>query len=345
MICGYRITGRSAQLSRVPSGGCGAVYEVMEIQVRHLRVICEIAASGSLNRAAAGLGLGQPALSHQLRRIERMVGGPLFHRDQHGVRPTELGVVILRRAKVIVLTFDELEHDFHRESRETDTSIRVGWNDSALASPLLGGLRDLFPDRPVRTRADSSRTRLLAQVVHRAIDLALIMICGKRSLPVSPGVQTLTLVREPSFVALPAEHPLAAEEEIELAELAREDWIVSSGGDGCRAVFREMCLAYGFDPRITHDVDVDVTREHLVAGGYGVSLVQPTRPEVAGLVIRPLTGSPMNLRHMLAWREDGPCVPRIQELAAGTSAEYRRMAERSVPYRTWLGRHGEMVTG
>ncbi|RSM69336.1 LysR family transcriptional regulator [Amycolatopsis sp. WAC 01375] len=317
----------------------------MEIQVRHLRVICEIASHGSLNRAAAGLGLGQPALSHQLRRIERMVGGPLFHRDQRGVRPTELGALILRRAKVIVLTFDELEHDFHRRGSETDTSIRIGWNDSALASPLLGGLRDLFTDRPVRTRADSSRTRLLAQVSHRAIDLALIMICGKRVLPVPPGVRTMTLVREPSFVAVPAGHRLATGKEIDLAELAGEDWIVSSGGDGCRAVFREMCLAHGFDPRITHDVDVDVTREHLVAGGYGVSLVQPTRPEVDGLVIRPLTGSPMKLRHVLAWHEAGPCVPGIQELAAGTSAEYRRMAERSAPYRTWLERHGEMVAG
>ena len=330
-------------------GGAGrervAVYEVMEIQVRHLRVICEIAASGSLNRAAAGLGLGQPALSHQLRRIERMVGGPLFHRDQHGVRPTELGALILRRARAIVLTFDELEHDFHRQEPETGESIRIGWNDSAITGSLLGGLRDLRPGEPFRTRADTSRTRLLAQVANRGIDLALIMICGGRGLPVPPEVRTMTLVEEPSFVAIPAEHPLAAEEEIELAELAGEDWIVSSGGDGCRVVFREMCLAHGFDPRITHDADIDTTREDLVSGGYGVGLIQPTRPSADGLAIRPLVGAPMSVRHVLAWREDGRCAPGVPELAASARAGYWRLAGRTAPYRAWLHRHGRLTAG
>lgn len=317
----------------------------MEIQVRHLRVICEIASSGSLNRAATGLGLGQPALSHQLRRIERMVGGALFHRDQHGVRPTELGVVILRRAKAIVLTFDDLEHDFHRQERETGGPIRVGWNDSALTGPLLGGLRDLVPGSPVHTRADTSRTRLLAQVANRGIDLALIMICGRRALSVPPDVRTQTLAREPSFVAVPAGHRLAGEDEIELADLAGEDWIVSSGGDGCRVVFREMCLEHGFDPRIIHDVDVDTARENLVRGGYGVGLVQPTRTPVDDLAIRPLTGSPMRVRHVLAWREDGPCAPGIRDLVTRATADYWRMAENRAPYRAWLGRHGRSAAG
>ncbi|ANN14736.1 LysR family transcriptional regulator [Amycolatopsis orientalis] len=317
----------------------------MEIQVRHLRVLCEIASSGSLNRAAAGLGLGQPALSHQLRRIERMVGGALFHRDQHGVRPTELGALILRRARAIVLTFDELDHDFHRQEPAPGEPLRIGWNDSAITGSLLGVLRELRPGEPVRTRADTSRTRLLAQVANRGIDLALIMICGGRGLPVPPEVRTTTLATEPSFVAVPAGHPLAGEEEIELAGLAGEDWIVSSGGDGCRVVFREMCLAHGFDPRITHDVDFDIAREDLVGGGYGVGLVQPTRQAADGLVIRPLAGAPMCVRHVLAWREDGPCAATVQDLATEATAGYWRLAERTAPYRTWLHRHGRLAAG
>lgn len=308
-------------------------------------MLCEIDSSGSLNRAAANLGLGQPALSHQLRRIERLVGGVLFHRGQHGVRPTELGVVLLHRARAIVRTFDELEHDFHRQAPEASDSIRVGWNDSVITSSLLGGLRELLPGKPVRTRADASRTRLLAQVANRGIDLALIMICGRRALAVPPEVRTTTLACEPSFVVVPTGHRLADEEEIELAALAGEDWIVSSGGDGCRVVFREMCLAHGFDPRITHDVDVDTVRERLVSGGYGVGLIQPTRPEVDGLEIRPLADSPMCVRHVLAWREDGPCTQGVRELASRATEEYWRMAEGTTPYRTWLREHGRMAVG
>jgi DNA-binding transcriptional LysR family regulator len=316
-----------------------AVDEGMELQVRHLRVICEIAAAGSLNRAASGLGLGQPAISHQLRRIEQLVGGPLFHRDQNGVRPTALGVLVLRRARAIVRTFDELERDFHRQGQHPVGSIRLGWNDSTLAAPLLDGLRGLRPDVPVGTRADASRARLLAQVANRCVDLALVMICGPRGLRLPPGVRSLTLACEPSFVAVAADHPLAAREEIALPDLADEDWIVSSCGDGCRVVFREMCLSHGFDPRITHDADVDTAREQLVAGGYGVGLVQPTRPPRTGLATRPLVGAPMVVRHVLAWREDGPWAGVAMELGALATAAYWRMADENPDYRTWLRRN------
>ncbi|MGW5054298.1 LysR family transcriptional regulator [Actinokineospora sp. NPDC004072] len=314
----------------------------MELQVRHLRVVCAIAAAGSLNRAAAQLGLGQPALSHQLRRIEKLVGGALFRRGQAGVECTALGVLVLRRAKAIVSAFDELERDFHRQEPRAAESIRIGWNNSALATPLLAALREVLPGKGIRTRADVSRSRLLAQVANRGVDLALVMICGQRELAAPPRVRALTLVREPSFVALPADHPLARRAEIALGELAGESWIVTGCGDGCRVVFRELCLAHGFDPAISHDVDIDATREDLVIAGCGVALVQPTRPQRPGLVIRPLAGTPLHVRHVLAWREDAPL--RARELGTRLAADYWRLADRTPHYRDWLDHNDLAMT-
>lgn len=54
----------------------------MDIELRHFRVICTIAELGSVTRAAAALGLAQPALTAQLQRIERALGRPLFERDR-----------------------------------------------------------------------------------------------------------------------------------------------------------------------------------------------------------------------------------------------------------------------
>ncbi|GGS32473.1 MULTISPECIES: LysR family transcriptional regulator [Actinokineospora] len=308
----------------------------MELQVRHLRVICAIASAGSLNRAATQLGLGQPALSHQLRRIEKLVGGALFRRGQNGVECTALGVLVLRRARAIVAAFDELERDFHRQEPRAGESVRVGWNNSALTAPLLGSLREIMPGKQIHTRSDVSRSRLLAQVANRGVDLALVMICGQRELSAPAKVRALTVVREPSFVALPADHALAHREEISLGELAGENWIVSGCGDGCRVVFRELCMAHGFDPVISHDVDIDATREDLVSAGCGVALVQPTRPQRPGLVIRPLAGTPLYVRHVLAWREDAAPAFRARELGTRLAVDYWRMADRNPHYRNWL---------
>jgi DNA-binding transcriptional LysR family regulator len=74
----------------------------MDIELRHLRVVCAIADTGSVTKAAALLGLAQPALTTQLQRIERTLGGTLFERDRRGARPTALGELVLARARVLI---------------------------------------------------------------------------------------------------------------------------------------------------------------------------------------------------------------------------------------------------
>ncbi|SHG79964.1 LysR family transcriptional regulator [Streptoalloteichus hindustanus] len=307
----------------------------MELHVRHLRILCAIARAGSLNRAAVELRVAQPALSHQLRRIEQVVGCELFERDRRGVRPTRVGMLVLARAEAIVPAFDELERDFRPREHEPAGRLRVGWNDSAMTAALVGCLRRALPGVSVSTRADMSRTRLLSQVARRSIDLALVMMCGDRTQTVPDELEARVLVREPAFVALPATHRLADRSHVDLADLADEDWIVSSCGEGCRVVFREMCLAHGFTPRITHDVDT--ARDELVLGGLGVTLVQPTRPARPGLVVRPLVGDPMTVQHILLWRKDSP----VSHLASGRLPRalltaYELMAEKNDHYRRWL---------
>ncbi|MEU7474712.1 LysR family transcriptional regulator [Lentzea sp. NPDC042327] len=305
----------------------------MELQVRHLRVLLAIARAGSLNRAAGELRLPQPAVSHQLRRIEQLVGDRLFDRDPRGVRPTRIGALVLARAEAIIPAFDELDRDF-RAHQQAATGVRVGWNDSALAPDVFRCVLDLMPGHELTTRADMSHSRLVQQVVNRCVDLALVLVCGPRTLAVPGAVRVARVVTEPSFVALPSWHRLTGAAAVDLADLADERWIVSSCGDGCRIVFREMCLAHGFTPRIAHDVDT--LRFRLVAGGHGVCLVQPTTPETPGMVLRPLTGTPMTVQHLLLWRTDHPLAAQFEEVHAAAVSSYRKLARDNAVYRAWL---------
>ncbi|ONI78060.1 LysR family transcriptional regulator [Actinosynnema sp. ALI-1.44] len=305
----------------------------MELQVRHLRVLVAIARAGSLNRAAGQLRLAQPALSHQLRRIEQLVGDKLFDRGPRGVRPTRIGQLVLARAAAIIPAFDELDRDF-RGQQLAQGDVRIGWNDSALASDVFHSVRHLVPGAELTTRSDLSNSRLVTQVAGGCVDLALAMICGPRSLSAPDGVRVERVATEPSFVAMPSTHPLAAAPVVDLAELAQERWIVSSCGDGCRIVFREMCLAHGFAPRIAHDVDT--LRFNLVRGGHGVCLVQPTTPEMPGMAIRPLAGDPMTVQHLLVWRADHPFAERFDAVRRAGVEAYDRLAAENDRYRRWL---------
>lgn len=125
----------------------------MDLELRHLKVIRAIDEAGSLTRAATSLGLAQSALSGQLKRIERGLGGALFVRDRAGARPTPPGELVLDRARVLLPAMRQLQEDAQRFAHS--------WNDvprfrlGGTHGPLLGGLVDrltsMQPDAPVTT--------------------------------------------------------------------------------------------------------------------------------------------------------------------------------------------------
>src|SRR3954465_15016978 len=122
----------------------------MNLELRHLKVVCAIAETGSVTKAASQLGLAQPALTAQLQRIERTLGGPLFERDRRGARPTALGELVLARAKVLLLpAMKGLQDEAARlagSDQETGMSrYRIG----SVGGPIIGGLiHRLSADQP-----------------------------------------------------------------------------------------------------------------------------------------------------------------------------------------------------
>lgn len=73
-----------------------------------LRSFVEVAAQGSVSKAAVALGYSQPAISQHLQRVERHVGGRLIERRGGGVALTDLGRRVLPVARIAIFAADEL---------------------------------------------------------------------------------------------------------------------------------------------------------------------------------------------------------------------------------------------
>lgn len=73
-----------------------------DLELRHLRAVCAIADAGSITKAASMLGVTQPGLSAQLRAVEEIIGGALFHRDSAGCSPTEIGTDLIAMARPLL---------------------------------------------------------------------------------------------------------------------------------------------------------------------------------------------------------------------------------------------------
>lgn len=104
-------------------------YQPLNIPIEIVRTVVAISETGSLTKAAGKLGLSQPAVSSQIKRIQSMVGGPLFARTANGTTATQLGKLVLHQARRILEANDQM--------------LRLG-GAAHLPQPVRLGLSTLF---------------------------------------------------------------------------------------------------------------------------------------------------------------------------------------------------------
>ncbi|MBB5935860.1 LysR family transcriptional regulator [Streptomyces zagrosensis] len=272
----------------------------MELQLRHLRNLCAVADAGSLNKAAAELGLPQPALSRQIRRLEGLLGGALFQRGTCGVQLTSLGESVLGHAETIIQRFDDLDEQLRTHQQRQRRTLRVGWDAGPLSEALLGCLWQLRPDGQLRIMTVQSSQELSGLVRAGEVDIALFNSSAEGRRLLAPGLATNLVADTPVLLAMADSHPLARVPGLSMTDLADEEWISVLGPDGCQEVLRALCSPFGFDPKISYDVPVSGPRCDVIRHQGCVSLTQQLRPIAPGIVYRKLIDLPWRSQHWLA---------------------------------------------
>jgi len=311
----------------------------MNLELRHLKVVCAIAETGSVTKAASQLGLAQPALTAQLQRIERTLGGPLFERDRRGARPTALGELVLSRARVLLPAMKGLQDEAARlagaGSETTMTRYRIG----AIGGPVIGGmvhrLSAAQPDAQISTHASYYVDELANMVVAGKLDYAQVGVCGDAIPSADYGLVWQTVAVDGVCVLMPEDSQHAKGVEIDLAELADEQWAAGTG-DGCFGdCFAAACARAGFTQKRLLETDIRGVVD-MVESGLALGLCQPTFRPPAGLTHRPLTGAPVRWRQVLGWHPDSPAAriaPRLTEMAVEA---YQEVVARNPIYVEWM---------
>jgi DNA-binding transcriptional LysR family regulator len=314
----------------------------MDLEIRHLRVVAAIAETGSISRASVLLGHSQPAVTGQLQRIERALGGPLFARDGSGARPTALGAMVLSHAQGIIALHDDLLRDVRR--RDADDAdlrtLRLGATAGPMAAGLVTVSRQLLPDTEVSLQVIDSDEELIELLAESRLEVGLSVDYPGYELPVPEQLSEAVLVVEPIFIVMSKDHPLAAEPEVPLAALAGEQWLPGDGKDvRMRTMFRDACRRAGFAPRRVQRTNASVVFS-LISQGHGVSLCRAITAERENVVVRPLAGDPMWVRERLLWSGDGPVAEHAPHIRSALVAAYQAQAEAMPAYRSWRRSRG-----
>lgn len=314
----------------------------MELTLRHVAVLCAIEDSGSIGRAATGLGLSQPALSAQLQRIERELGELVFLRRGDGVEVTPSGRRVLAHARAVTAAMRRLRGEGERPTR--GASVRVGG-----FGPLLLALADRLIDRLAAqglqngrssaglvARADRSSRVLQSELEQDKVDYAVVREYPGFELPTAPSTRQWCLApAEPVFVGMSRQHPLATHEEIGLAQLRHERWAVDPDDDsGENDLLHAVCAGHGFVPEpglITSDNGV---ARGYVSSGRGVALFEARARQTDDLVVRPLRGDPITCRILLRWRPGAERMLPVSEVRHALSEVYAAAVSNSPVFRT-----------
>jgi DNA-binding transcriptional LysR family regulator len=317
----------------------------MNLELRHLKVVCAIAETGSVTKAASQLGLAQPALTAQLQRIERTLGGPLFERDRRGARPTALGELVLARARVLLPAMKGLQDEAARLAGASGTDTMSRYRIGAIGGPILGGMVHRLsvaqPDAQITTHASYYVEDLANMVLAGKLDYAQVGVCGDAIPSADYGLVWQTVAVDAVCVLMPEDHPAAKDVDVDLAELANEQWVAGTG-DGCFSdCFVAACARAGFTPLRMLESDIRGCVD-MVESGLALGLCQPTFRAPAGLAHRPLRGAPLRWRYVLGWHPDSEAARSAPKLMEMAQEAYVEVVARNPSYLTWRGNYAHL---
>jgi len=252
-----------------------------DLELRHLRYFIAVAEELHFGRAANRLHIAQPPLSQQIRRLEEILGYPLFLRTSRAVRLTAAGEIFLERARRTLRNVREDVEEARSIGRGDEGFLRVGFIGSGMLTPLpavLGRYRSLYPK--VQLRLSESYTSGIAQSLNRgALDAGFLRDGG----PIE-GLSVEALFSEPFVAVLPQTHRLAGRAMISAADLRDDPFVFFAPTAGALAYEKpiSLCERHGFRPRIVQEAPQWLTILRLVGAGLGVSIAPACVRQVAG---------------------------------------------------------------
>ncbi|ANN15926.1 LysR family transcriptional regulator [Amycolatopsis orientalis] len=298
----------------------------MDVSSASLRVLCQIAESGSFTAAAAQLGYTQSAVSRQAIALERGVGATLFERRTDGVRLTQRGLTLLRHARTILESVDVAERELTGETCGTD-QVRLGSVLSAGPVILPAALARLARTAPrIRVSTREGTTPSLARALRAgSIDVAVLTSRPPHRPPdgESPRLHITAVQDIELLVAASATGTFAGRTSVHADELVDAPWIAgpSSSSEPLLGVWPGLPGR----ARIAHTARDWLTKLHLVAGGFGVTtipegLTPVASPDVISLRVQ---GAPPEIRRVLVARLPGTATPAITEVTQAIAMAVR----------------------
>jgi DNA-binding transcriptional LysR family regulator len=240
---------------------------------RRMLLLVDVVRAGSLTAAANRLSYTTSAISQQIAKLEAEAGQPLLERHARGVRLTEAGAALARRAERIETQLQAARSELDDIAGLRSGTVRIG-TFPTVGSSLLPQVVKLYKSRhpAVRLAVRSSRfTALRAMLDTGEVELSLLW-----DYEWAPVTDRELVVREllvdPPTLVVSVNHRFAHRESLDMAELADEQWITREDNHPVGAALEKACQKAGFAPSVAFAANDYQEAQAMVAVDLGVSM-------------------------------------------------------------------------
>jgi LysR family transcriptional regulator, nitrogen assimilation regulatory protein len=307
-------------LVRVPGTPLQSDARERPLDLRELRYFHSVAYTGNFGRSARELNVSQPAISHQVRKLEEGLGTQLFVRHGRGVALTPAGACLRDRLETIMqLLASPLDEGAAAGTRSGTVSLAIpAETGPLLAASLARQFRARWPDVALDIR-EGSGSDLEEWVLHRRVDIAVVA-----DPPAIPALEVVPILTEPLGLVAPVHSPTAEDRgPLRLRDLVGEPLILPGPQHWIRRRVDIAAQQHGIRLDPVLQVNSVASTKSMVRGGLGCAILPlaAVQDEVArgALAFRPISHPPLTSTCGLAFQRHapGPLVAEFAEIARG----------------------------
>jgi DNA-binding transcriptional LysR family regulator len=236
---------------------------------RQLEIFEAIARLGSFTRAADELYLTQPTISMQMKKLADIVGVPLIEQVGKKIHLTDAGRELAQTCREVFGSMDRFTMSVadRQGLKKGRLALMAVSTASYFAPRLLGEFSKLYPGIDVSLKV-TNREQVLAGMDDNLADLYIL---GQP--PEDADVIAKAFMCNPLVILARPDHPLAGKQDIPLAELAKDPWLVRESGSGTRAAVERLFAEEGLEFRPRMALGSNEAIKQAILAGLGIAVM------------------------------------------------------------------------
>lgn len=265
-------------------------------------------------RAAEELHIAQPSLSYSIGELEKELGVKLFKKENRKINLTEYGERFLPYVQKALLVMDEGTNELKRMSGAAPLMVRLGYFHS-ISSTLIPKIVEEIYKNP------ENKNIRLQFMEDTSFDISTLLKNEKLDLAFTTTrndwAESITVMKQPLYLTVPLEHPLAKQPAVTFADFMNEPLIVLDKGTSLRTQLDQAFKERGAIPNIIFEVHECNAALQYVALNFGVALlpsIPAMKTERVSAIPVAESGSEFVRTVYLTWSKNSQLLPSAQKI-------------------------------